>query len=275
MAEASPRYRLVIFDEVDEPEGVRDLLCKVTGQHPTDAMQWVSRAPGTWPRPLDEQQTRALLDGLYIYGVAAEAWRVDLFPELSPARSVHSGACTADGFRVLGLRGETTHWIPWPKVELLSVGRISAEDEYRHVSPPGWASAVSDGLGALVGRAPRAIRKNRAMRIPRDPTGEIILVRSDPRLAFRIAEAEMNYAYLGDRLRPSAAENFPMLVAEMYARADGAYITPATRSFLEKREPSEHDFPNSQALLDYTTNQLLWSWYRRDRDSQSTDATNP
>jgi hypothetical protein len=26
-------------------------------------------------------------------------------------------------------------------------------------------------------------------------------------------------------------------------------------------------FPSSQALLDYTTHRLLWSWYSRDRDS--------
>jgi hypothetical protein len=27
-------------------------------------------------------------------------------------------------------------------------------------------------------------------------------------------------------------------------------------------------FGSSQALLDYSTHRLLWSWYRRDRDSQ-------
>ena len=47
-----PRYRLVVFDEVDDPVAVRDLFCKVTGLHPTDAMQWVARVPGVWPKPL-------------------------------------------------------------------------------------------------------------------------------------------------------------------------------------------------------------------------------
>ena len=30
-----------------------------------------------------------------------------------------------------------------------------------------------------------------------------------------------------------------------------------------------HLFPDHQALLDYATHRLLWSWYRRDRDAQS------
>ncbi len=79
----------------------------------------------------------------------------------------------------------------------------------------------------------------------------------------------MNYAYLGERLSQSAAENFPVFVADLCARADTAYITPSTRSLLERREPGEHEFPSSQALLDYATHRLLWSWYRRDRDAQS------
>src|SRR3954454_17219644 len=90
-------YRLVVFAAVDEPKEVRDLVCRVTNAHPTDATQWIARAPGAWPHPLPEHQVRALLDGLYDLGVAAEAWRVDQFPELSPPRPVHVGACLPEG----------------------------------------------------------------------------------------------------------------------------------------------------------------------------------
>jgi hypothetical protein len=79
----------------------------------------------------------------------------------------------------------------------------------------------------------------------------------------------MNYAYLGERLSHSAADNFPVFLADLCARADAAYITDSTRSLLENREPGQHAFPSSQALLDYATHRLLWSWYRRDRDLQS------
>ena len=78
----------------------------------------------------------------------------------------------------------------------------------------------------------------------------------------------MNYAYLGDRLKSSAAENFPISLADLCARADQAYLTPSTRALLERREQSEFMSPSSQAILDYATHRLLWSWYRRDSEAQ-------
>ena len=79
----------------------------------------------------------------------------------------------------------------------------------------------------------------------------------------------MNYAYLGERLKTSSAENFPVFLADLCARAEAAYITPSTRALLERKVPHEYEFPNSQALLDYATHRLLWSWYSRDRETQS------
>ena len=111
-------------------------------------------------------------------------------------------------------------------------------------------------------------RMARAYRVPRDPVGEILIVRRDPRIAFRVVENQMNYAYLGDRLKSSAAENFPIFLADLCARADQAYLTPSTRALLERRDRSEYEFPSSQAILDYATHRLLWSWYRRDSEAQ-------
>src|SRR5262249_45336714 len=193
----------------------------------------------------------------------------DLFPELSPARTVHRAACLDEGFRAEGLRGEPTHWVPWDRVELICAGRIAREDEYRNVYAPRWPSAVVAGFRALVLMKPQpAGRRARATRIPHGEVGGVIFVRRAPRLAFRVVENQMNYAYLGRRLSQSAAENFPVFVADLCARADAAYITPSTRSLLEGRDPGEHEFPSPQALLDYATHRLLWSWYRRDRAEQ-------
>jgi hypothetical protein len=264
------RYRLVIFEAIEEPQEVRDLVCRVTGMHPTDATQWLARAPGTWPKPLEEPEVRKLLDGLFELGIAAEAWRTDLFPELSPARTVHRAACMTEGFRTQGLRGEPTHWVPWDRIEMICAGRIGVEDEYRHVQQPRWPSSVVSGIRALVLMKPQpSSRRARATRIPRDPVGEVIIVRREPRIAFRIVENQMNYAYLGRRLSQSAAENFPVFLADLCARADAAYLTPSTRSMLARSDPGEYEFPSSQALLEYATHRLLWSWYQRDRNAQS------
>jgi hypothetical protein len=271
MAQPAPLYRLVVFDEIeaDELPPVRALFCGVTGLHPTDATQWIARTPGIWPRPLPEDQARALLDGLYDLRVAAEAWRADQLPELSPPRTIHDAACLDGGLRIKGLRGEPTHWVPWDKVELISAGRIEAGDEYRGTAPPSWTSALTIGIQSLIHRPGKLpSRRSRALRVPRDAVPEVLIVRRDPRIAFRVVENQMNYAALGDRLRPSAAENFPIFLAELCARASAATLTPPTRAMLHGDDPDESEFPDAQALLNYTTHRLLWSWYSRDRDAR-------
>lgn len=271
-AKSEPRYRVVVFDEIDEPEGVRDLFCKVTGLLPADAMLWVAKAPGAWPHPLSPDQTKTLLDGLYDLGVAAEAWLTDAFPDLNPTRTIHEAACLADGFRVTGLRGEPTHWVPWNRIEMVCAGRIEMGDEFKSGPPPRWPSALATGFRALTLRKPRpSPRLARASRVVRDPVGEVIIVRKEPRVAFRVVENQMNYAYLGEALRPSAAENFPRFVADVVARADDAYLPPSTRALLKQGDPSEYTYPTSQALLEYATHRLLWSWYSKDRERARDD----
>lgn len=272
MSSSAPSYRLVIFDEIDEPvqKDARDLFCKVTGIHPTDAVQWLARTPGTWPHPLDEAATRLLLDGLYDLAIAAEAWLVDRFPNLGTPRSVHRAACLAEGLRIEGLRGEPTHWVPWDKVEMICAGRIGGSDHVRNPASPRWPSAVVTGIRAIALRKPRiSDRGSRSQRTPRDPVDEVLVVRRDPRVAFRFAEDQMNYSYLGDRLAESAAENFPVFLADLCARASTAYLTPSTRALLGRDDDAECEFPNSKALFDYAMHRLLWNWYSRDRDRRN------
>jgi hypothetical protein len=270
MPRTPPRYRLVIFEAIDEPLELREPVCEATGIHPTDAVQWLARAPGTWPNALDEATVRKLLDALYDAQIAAEAWRADQFPELSPARTIHRVACLNEGFRIEGFRGEPTHWIPWDRIELICAGRISAGDEFRHVQSLRWPSAVVSGIRALALMKPApTARRARATRIPRDPVGEVIIVRRDPRIAFRAVENQMNYAYLGARRQSSAAENFPVFLADLCARSLDAFVTPSTHALLRQMPDRDCEFPSSQSLLEYATHRLLWSWYQRDRDAQA------
>ena len=265
---ANDGYRLVLFDAPEDPQAVRDLLCRVTGIHPTDAMQWVARSPGIWPWPLSKEQAGELLDGLFELEVPAEARLVDAIPNLAPPRTIHAAACLPEGFRVKGLRREPTHWVPWDKMELISAGIVEAHDEFREVVPPTWVTAVSSGLNAILRRPQVIARKQRATRVIRDPYREAILVRRDPRIAFRVVENRMNYAYLGDRLRPTASENFPLVLDDLRGLATSAFFTDPTLGLLGEA-PEAPMFASSQALLDYSTHRLLWSWYRKDRDAQA------
>ncbi len=269
MPSTPAQYRLVIFDELDNPQPVRELFCQVLGVHPTDAAQWVARVPGVWPKLLAEGEVRRLLDGLYGLEVAAEGWRVDAFPDIKRPRTIHEAACIDGGLRITGLRGEPTHWVPWDKVEMIAAGTIAADDSTREATPPGWVNAISTGFRAAIGRAPRAARKSRGMRTPRDPVAEVLIVRRDPLVAFRVVSNQMNYGYLGDRLRPSALENFPTFLADLKRLASSAIITPTTDDLLnpdaDDVDPDDYEFANPQSLVDYATLRLLWGWYRRDR----------
>ena len=149
------QYRLVIFEAIDDPQELRELFCRVTGMHPTDVVQRLAHFPGTWNLPLEEPAARQLLDGLYEAQIAAEAWRIDQFPDLVPPRTIHRCACLAEGLRVEGLRGEPTHWVPWSAIELICAGRILTEDEFRNVQHPRWPSTVVSGIRALALMKPR------------------------------------------------------------------------------------------------------------------------
>lgn len=267
-------YRLILFDQPDDPQALRELFRGVMGLHPTEAMQWVKRAPGILPWPLAEGEVRELLEALYEQGIAAEARRIDTVPKLVPPRSVHRAAVKEDGLSIGGLRGEPAHWVPWEKLELIHGARIAAEDEFRDPQAPGWSSTLAAGLNAMILRGPRAPRARRASRVVKDPTIELHLVRQDPLIAFRVVADQMNYSDLGDRLKPSAAENFPVFLAEILGRVGAlAHVTDSARALLDPaddREPTT--YPNSQAMLDATTLRLLWAWYRRDRDREVGDA---
>ncbi len=257
-------YRIVVFQEPEDPKAVRDLLCSVTGDHPTDAAQWVARTPGIWARPLAEGEARELLDGLFELGVPAEAWRIDSVPNLSPPRTVHEASCLSEGLRITGLRGEAIHWVPWDKVELIHAGRIEAEDG---PGPIDWSPTFMEGVRALTHRPgclpPRAPKVGQE---PRPPVCEVHIVRTDPRVAFRIVENAMNYAYLGDRLHTTAVENFRLLLTDLIAKAPKAYVTAEALALREAKGDEVPPFDAPQELLQETTIRLLWSWYRRDRD---------
>jgi hypothetical protein len=262
-------YMLIVFDSIEAAEPVRDLLCEVTGMHPTDAMRWVARMPCVGAHPLTKVQADRLLEGLYELGVAGEARKRDAIPTLAPARTARTVACLPEGFRVKGLRGEPIHWVPWSKIELIDAAWVDQKDATRAVGAPSWMTAVRNAVSTLVGR-PRMLigRRPRTMRFLREPSREVVLVRREPRLALHMQEGSINYSYLGEKLRPTAAENFPLFLSDLCGHAKDAYLTPSTRRILggHPSEGEESRQKSSQELVEDAGLWLLWSWYRRDRD---------
>ena len=263
-------YRLVVFDEVEDPDSVRELLCRTTGIHATDANRWVSRMPGIGERSLTLEEVKNLLNGLYELGMAAEARTAEAIPVIWPVRTVHTLACVPEGFQVSGLRGEPIHWIPWDKLVVIDAGLIEQPDDERLVIPANWISGVKAGFNAVVRRPQMIARRQHTVKFNREPVGEVILVRSEPTLAFRLPANALNYRYLGPRLRPSTGENFPLLLKDLQQYSQYRTMTRPTQIWAESgNQATAPKYDSSQALIDHATLALLWTWYRKDRNQES------
>jgi len=153
MAKSVPLYRLVVFEEVDDPQGnPRPVLQGGRAStRPTPCSGWRG-CRGSGPRPLSETETRSLLDGLYEYGVPAEAWRNRPVPRDLPAADDPHGRLPARrAFRVQGLRGEPTHWVPWDRIDWSAAGRSRPRTS-------SGASAARPGPGPVGGPAAITLR---------------------------------------------------------------------------------------------------------------------
>ena len=246
------------------------MICAAAGTHPTDVVQWLARAPGVWPQLLDEPTVRKLLDGLYESKVAAEAWRVDQFPDLSPPRD--DSPCRLPGpgaaHRRAARRTDPLGALGPDRDDLRRVrswSRMKFATCTASAGLPRWLPAFAPWRC----RGPRPMsRMARAYRTPARPRRRD-LDRS-PRSANRLSRGrEPDELRLPGRPPEDfGGGEFPDLSCRSLRRADQAYLTPSTRALLERRDGSEYEFPSSQAILDYATHRLLWSWYSRDREAQ-------
>ncbi len=254
-------HRLVVYPEDANPQLVRDALTVELGLHPTDAMRLAAHVPGVIPVPLSEPSARSLVLMLEHAGIDAEAWRADELPDLSEPRDVHRVQLTPQGLEAIGPRGEPAHWLPWPQVELVSVGLVRQGPKQRVVTTPSWIR-----VAAAVVR-PRTLlepsRRAGKVKTARAPLAELWLVRDRPIQALRCRQDCMSYDYLADRLQTSSTANFRLLVEDLLRYSANASRTPATESFLVFDRPGRHFFASAQDLMEYTTWQMLLRWRAR------------
>jgi hypothetical protein len=141
---------------------------------------------------------------------------------------------------IVELYGEPECVVPWPDLELVSVGRVPLESDHRYL--PEQDPVM--GSGRRTG--------HKTMNVAAVIGPELWLIRKNPVRGFRINHKRMNYEYLGNRMTDSASNNFRRFVRDLLERSPNAYRTPATRAFCEHGLLRHFEFRSSEQLRHYT-----------------------
>lgn len=290
-------YRVIVFAGAERIELIRGIIGEATAAHPIDLALGAARLPGVWPWPVSQEAARFIVERLEAFGIAAEARRADTFPVLGRPRAVSAVAVLKDGLRCEGWRGEPTQYIPWSRVEVVVAGWIARPDA---VAPASYSLPAADrvtGWGRLfTGLRSPTIRESvwlggggtrlrQAVRRPRDPLGQALVVRREPTLCLRLSEDRLRWrgevetlssaepAPTSDRAgEPPGRRRFRLGIATILERSVQAGANVSARSWRFARTPAPPDgfapeFDSPEALEDRATLETLARWHDHRADS--------
>lgn len=242
---APPSYRVAVYAAPDDYEELGEALRSVLGMHATDAMVHARSAPGVLAISLERAPAEELARAIQTLGLRTEVVSEADLPSLEHTPVVHHVRCLDEGLEILELHGHEAALLPWDDITLLSVGQVPQETA-RHSSEAQTSSVKAARWGS-----PSVTETQ----LPPGPEAWIVCER--PRRAFRIDHKRMNYEYLGDRKTDSATANFRLFIDDVIARARHAYLTPATRAYLEQQSVTDYSFESSEKLQHNTELHLL------------------
>jgi hypothetical protein len=207
--------------------------------HPTDAMIRAHAAPGILPDRLTQEEAAHWVAAIAELGLHAEAIPAVDVPEFSHADAVHHVRLLDEGLEIIEFHGQEEQVVPWAAIAVLSVGQVPQEVSRRYVMQITTLTA-----------ARRTLPPPLDVPLPSGP--ELWVVCTDPLRAFRIDHKRLNYEFLGERKTDSATRNFRTFLEELARRAPQAYLTPATRVYLEHGALRHYQFDSPGELRRYT-----------------------
>jgi len=241
----TPSFRVVVFAAPDDPSDLAEVLSGVLGLHPTDALTQTRFAPGLLTDTLPEKTARHLVDEIGKIGIHSAAVPLAQVPCLDDMEAVHHLRLSAEGLQIVEIHGMTERLVPWPAVDLISVGQVPQETA-RH-----FASSEMNTVRSARRTGPSTLET------PLSPGPEAWIICADPERFFRVDHKRMNYEYLGERMTDSATTNFRLFLEDFVSYADKAYQTPATRSFLKHGSVSDYSFESTEELQRITQFHLM------------------
>jgi hypothetical protein len=235
-ASDNPPFCVVVYAAPDDPQELGDVLARVLGLHPTDALVQARTAPGPLVDDLPRDTAERLAADISQIGVRAEAVPAADVPQFKNVVVVHHARCLDSGLEVLGLNAEEQMLIAWSDVDLISVGQVPQEMARHYVT--GEMTAMSAARRTSPG--PRDVLMT--------PGPSAWFVCKNPDCELRIDHKRMNYEYLGKRKTFSATANFRLFLDDVIARARQAYLTPSTRDYLAHGSVTDYSFASPEAL---------------------------
>lgn len=255
-------FRVAVFGMPDDPDSLADVLEDVLGLHATDARVHARAAPGVLGEPLDRETADRLASAIGETGVQAEVLSASDIPSLAEPVVAHHARCLDVGLEVSEMHGRAASLLAWNRLDLLSVGQIPQETE-RYQIDANTTSISSARRAGGRGSVKKAL----------PPGPEAWIIAGNPFRAYRIDHKRMNYEYLGDRKTDSATSNFRMFCDDLVAHARLAYLTPATRAWLEHGSVEDYSFTVGEALERYTVLHLLLHRRAQNQASGAASAT--
>lgn len=235
-SDSADAYRVVVFARPDDPTELADVLHRVLGIHPTDALVHARAAPGALPDKLTSERAEVLVAEIATLGLSAQVLPAAEVPEFEHVVVVHRATCGEAGLDVQGLHDEQHFVVPWADIELIAIGQVPQE----------VARHYATGEMAALSAARRTSKP--PIDLPLPPGAAAWIVCRTPQRELRIDHKRMNYEYLGKRKTFSATANFRLFVDDVIARTPHAYLTPSTRDFLERGSVSNYSFDSADKL---------------------------
>lgn len=239
-------YRIAAFSVPGDMESLEQILTELPELDRLTAQQTARSLPGIIPGRCSRELAEGVAERLAEAGLKAIAVPASEIPDLFHVQRPHRIRISDEILETTDSRGQTQVW-SWQDVAVISVGVVPS------TAPSGFRAVPLVASGSSHRSWNSSIKVNPRHR----PEVWVVLRNGQP--AICIASDEVNYEYLGDRIAPSSAANFRLLVEDLIQHSATAWLTPSTIAFMEHHPTSHFDFRTCDDFRRYIELQFVLS----------------
>ncbi len=239
-------YRIAAFSVPGDMESLEEILTGLPEMDRLTALQTARSLPGIIPGCYRRETAEGVVERLAAAGLKAIAVPAREIPDLLHVQRPHRINISADVLGTTDSRGRTQAW-SWQDLAVISVGVVPS------TAPSGYRSLPLVASGSSHRSWSSSIKVSPRHR----PEVWIVLRNGQP--AICIASDEVSYEYLADRIAPSSAANFRLLVEDLIQHSPTAWLTPSTIAFKEHHPASHFDFRTCDDFRRYIELQFVLS----------------